>query len=131
MKRLAVRLSVVLTALLCLGVFGYAGQVWWAKRTSSLILIKIREPAIHSKGPYVTRFVDDDYVSRWKDCPWYGQWHRGAWLPRRAYYEKAMTLTGQSLPNSPIVWQAWFKAHPDLVWDRQQMRLVETPMVVP
>ena len=34
-------------------------------------------------------------------------------------------LTGQNLGNDPSAWEAWFKAHPNLVWDPKQKRLVE------
>jgi hypothetical protein len=36
-----------------------------------------------------------------------------------------MQITGQDLGNNPDAWDAWFKAHPNLVWDEQQKRLVE------
>ena len=77
-------------------------------------------------------------MTDWETCPWYGRqvfndvsderWK--TWLamprwPRSAYYELAKLLTGQDLPNDPDAWKAWFKAHPNLVWDNKQKRLVE------
>ena len=36
-------------------------------------------------------------------------------------------MTGQDLGNDPDAWEAWFKAHPGLVWDPVRQRLVEPP----
>lgn len=42
-RRIVVRLAVVATALLCLGMAGYAGQVLWARRIAErLVSLEIR-----------------------------------------------------------------------------------------
>ena len=126
------RALVALTILLCLGVGGYAGQVWWARRVVS------------GKNLYEMDSVLDDVDLRslapdsgylkgiyegWIECPWSGRRNRdGVWIPKRAFYEGMSQLTGQILPNDPSAWEAWFKAHPNLVWDDKQKRLVEGPV---
>ena len=134
--RLLASSGVVLTALLCLGLAGYAGQVWWARR---LVLQDARysgpgRPDSHgrhiSSGPQVHYFIDS-----WRGTPWYGilvvsgtGFPRAIrWFPRRIWFERLKLFTGQSLPEDPDAWEAWFKAHPNLVWDEKRKRLVEGP----
>lgn len=33
-------------------------------------------------------------------------------------------MTRLDLGNAPDAWEAWFRAHPNLVWDEKQKRLV-------
>jgi hypothetical protein len=47
------------------------------------------------------------------------------WMPRRGYYEFFRLATAQDLQAIPDAWEAWFMAHPNLVWDEKQMRLVD------
>ncbi len=65
--------------------------------------------------------------------PWYGEITTYApyWIPRRMLYEFCKLMTLQDLGNDPNAWEAWFKAHPDLVWDEKLECLVEAaPKVV-
>ncbi len=34
-------------------------------------------------------------------------------------------ISGVDVGNDPGAWEAWFKAHPHLVWDEQKGRLAE------
>jgi hypothetical protein len=64
----------------------------------------------------------------WRDCPWYGRWDREfspRWVPRRTCYEAIRKTTGLDMPNDVKIWGAWFKAHPHLVWDDKQKKLVD------
>ena len=71
-------------------------------------------------------------VQTWRSMPWQG-WieardpNRKEWHPKRFYYEFFVLLTGQHLGNDPDAWEAWFKAHPNLIWDEKQKRLVDRP----
>jgi hypothetical protein len=49
------------------------------------------------------------------------------WIPRRAWYELLCLLTGADCGDDPSAWEAWFHAHPNLVWDEKLNRLVDTP----
>ncbi|GEM_PF-5680581 len=44
---------------------------------------------------------------------------------RRMRYELAKTCTGLDLGNNPDAWEAWFRVHPDLIWDAGQKRLLD------
>ena len=44
---------------------------------------------------------------------------------KRTYYELFKSMATQEMGNDPDVWEAWFKTHPNLVWDDKQKRLVE------
>ena len=106
-------------------------QVWWAKRWVEVHLN-------HQAQFLLTRdlLVKDGaqrYLDEWKKAPWYGHWGvylwslsvRGSWRPRRVYYEYLKYRSGLDLGNDPSAWEAWFKAHPNLVWDPKLKRLVE------
>ncbi len=139
MRLLVVRLAVVATALLCLGAASYAGQVWWAISVSDrfLALIESKKDGAFWGKVHWRRVAND-----WKATPWYGMFQGHlylpgdegginlgiescAWIPRRTYYEIMSALTEGPAPNNPAAWEAWFKAHPDLVWDEKQRRLVD------
>ncbi len=118
-----VRLGVVLTALLCFGMAGYAGQIWWAKRVISPFV-----KGFAGKTPDQKSAVLQKVPFEWRSHPWHGSWKPGfGWLPRRIYYEYLKQTTGLDLGNSPDAWEAWFKAHPNLIWDERLRRLVEPP----
>ena len=96
--------------------------------------------------------VWEDYLQHWRLEPWYGRrgdqlffkCHREqgyemrgelmsvsmdgvGWVPRRSYPALLRKVTGADLPNDPAAWEAWFQAHPRLVWDPKQRRLVDKP----
>ena len=133
-SRWLIRSLVVLTTLLCLGTAGYAGQVLWAKRVAA-------EPwIVTGTTPYGLERTRADtalmwesdptragLIRTWRSLPPWGAWWDGRWYPRRAYYEALKRWTGQSLPNDPSVWEAWFRDHPDLVWDDEQKQLTGPP----
>ena len=128
------RTRVILLVALGLEVLGYGGwlgQVWWAKRLVSAMLggsptnYIINLCTSHGKGD-ASNDVELMYASQWKEAPWYGHLLNGnCWWPRRFYYEFFCRLTGLDLGNNPSAWEAWFKAHPNLVWDEKLKRLVE------
>ena len=134
MRGWGVRVLVVLTVLLCLGMGGYAGQVWWAKRIAERVF---QEEARHPFRPFLDYSHDPKFVRcnrvwfQWDEAPWYGMYvedkiyFKDGWVPRRTFYELLKLLTGEDLGNDPSVWEAWFRAHPDLVWDEKLKRLVE------
>ena len=140
MKPWLVRSLVVLTALLCLGMAGYAGQVWWAKRVAP----RIAEDYFSGEGRWGADEADflsywDEHQAQqllkdWRQTPWYGNRvtlelrycyidYPVVWVTPRGYEEVAKAATGQDLGNDPDAWQAWFRAHPNLVWDDKQKRL--------
>jgi hypothetical protein len=126
-----VRSIVVLTVLLCLGVAGYAGQTWWARRCGAEL--GYWDDSQEERGfggpivfaPHGPSWTVQEFLGHWQDCPWYGWRDRYGYYPRRTYYEFLIRITTQRLPNDPDAWEAWFKAHPHLVWDEKQMRLVD------
>lgn len=131
--RWRVRSLVVLTALLCLGLAGYAGQIQVSKRLGRRMH---REAGAHGAGS--VKPIIEQTLWEWQHTGWSGRadplfgghWYDVsgiAWLPRRTYYEFLKLYTGEDLGNDPDAWEAWFKAHPNLVWDEKQKRLVETP----
>ena len=139
-NRWAVRSLVVLTALLCLGTAGYAGQAWWARRQAHDLVDGYEGPgwlciALEMTAPGGRR---DAYsavwfgnrIAEWRSKPWYGTWRQFfGWCPRRTFYEALRLLTAQDFGNDPDAWEAWFKAHPDLVWDDKLKRLVDKPQL--
>ncbi len=139
-----VRFLVGLTVLLCLGVAGYTTQVCWARRLALRSVERIS--SICMKEPH---YAPDSkeievYLCAWGNAPWCGEWEigsfqypafvggdgfimeRSAWIPRRTYYELCRAVTGQSLPYDQRAWETWIQAHPHLVWDSKQKRLVES-----
>ena len=111
-------LLLFLLALLALG--GYAGQAWWAKRVAWMAQQALE--ASSARAPRDYRFV----VATWRQAPWYGEWDpRYGWIPRRARYEFARLVTGRDLGDDPDAWEAWFREHPNLVWDAKGKRLVD------
>ena len=133
-----VRSLVVLTALLCLGLAGYGGQVLWAKRvgTSQAALDASHQVTdLHIEfhridGTEESRSIASEganAIRLWRNYPRWGKWNwiRGGWFPRRAYYEFLKRETGEDLGNDPDPWEAWFKEHPHLIWDETLNRLVE------
>ena len=126
------------TVLVCLGVGGYAGQVWWARRLADEIArsadLDRHHPWMEEGLPDIAgpRFAPDKarlILAEWRNCPWHGWWFclEHFWIPRRYSYERLKVLAGQDLGNDPDAWEAWFKAHPDLVWDGKRKRLVDRP----
>ena len=132
MKSRLARVGVVMTALLCLGVAGYAGQVWWAKRVAMERMSSTAYDDIAGLGqpaPVAISRQKRSEASRllasWSDSSWHGDWKEGGWWPRQGYYERLRIITGLDLPNDRSAWEAWFKAHPDLVWDDNLKQLVQ------
>lgn len=145
------RTLVLLSALLVLGTAAQALQVQHARRAADRVaawctLMQRR----HVEAPgFWTRDVDWARCIRmeWREVPWYGRrrsaiyvwfkngssssWGEGlsndqaCWHPKRSYYEILLRQTGLGLPNDPDAWEAWFRAHPDAVWDEASRRLVE------
>jgi hypothetical protein len=69
-----------------------------------------------------------EHLAAWKLTPWHGDFYGRnlkRWKPRRTYFEFFRRITAADLPNTPSAWEAWFKAHPNLVWDEKLKRLVE------
>jgi len=134
--RRTIRIVVILTALLCLGLAGYEVQVWWAGRVARKVL-----PILH---PFEDLPKGTTPVSCILGCihdarrlPWYGRWYGfkhgpAVWMPKRTYSELLRLTTGQDFGENLDTWEAWLKAHPDLIWDEKLKRLVEgKPMVFP
>ena len=127
MRRWMPRALVILTILVVLGVGGYAGQVCWARRIAA-------EEHLPPDGAMAEAFPAE-MIEWWRETPWYGRWGHDLegydydrprrWVPRRVTHEFFVRVTGQNLPNDPSAWEAWFEAHPSLVWDEKQKRLVE------
>ncbi len=124
MKPWMIRTSVVLTALLCLGTAGYAGQVWRARKMADRIATVT---ALSQSFDTPIQINGIEIVNAWRDTPWYSNSWNGTmgWCPRRTYFEYLRLLTGLNLPNNPDIWEAYFKAHPNLVWDDRLHRLVD------
>ncbi len=128
MKRLLVRGGVLLTALLCLGTAGYAGQVWWARRVAHTGFMMELNPWRAPQLPPGVCWQEVWLVHvlhSWREAPWYGQGCKGVWIPRRAYYELLRDDCGIDPGNTPSAWDAWLDAHPDRVWDENRKRLME------
>jgi len=132
-KRWSVRLAVVLTALLCLGVAGYVGQTRRGERIASLFVDTYGAyPPTWNRNACPEPSVSD-VVWRWRRCPWYGECvnvplqsgTNYTWVPRSAYLAYAVKITGLDLGNDPSAWEVWFQTHPNLVWDERLKRLVE------
>ena len=132
------RLVVVLTLLVCLGTGGYAGQAWWANR----LALRAWSDAAEFDGSFCRLTELDnrlEEVDNWRHEPWYGwvQWGIAdmenplekvyRWWPRRSHYELLKSLTCHDFGNDPDAWEAWFRAHPKLVWDERRKCLVEPP----
>ncbi len=128
------RLAVFVTGLLLLCVGVYFGQVWWARHLAKEVASRpwiVRGFSKHVSGE----------IWRWRETPWYGELNLSPgmllalhkrrtslwtlWYPRRCQGEFFALMTGQDLPCDPDAWEAWFKAHPNLVWDPKQERMVE------
>ena len=137
--RWLVRAGVILTALLILGTGTYFMQVWRARNLAA------RWAKAYSLAPQGAHRADPaSWISQWNDAPWFRVWGCGTpalfdthatrfvmysfrerWVPRRAYYELLMRVTGQDLGNDPQAWKVWLEAHPNLVWNEKLQRLVE------
>jgi len=126
-SRWLVRGLVIGTALLCLGVAGYAGQVWQAKRIAS----EWRSSQYYRTNP---REALKSHILWWPKTPFYGEWGdlwetlhglHHFWMPRRTHYEILKLLAEEDLGNDPSAWEVYLKDHPDLVWDDQLKRLVD------
>ncbi len=143
-NRWVVRSLVVLTALLCLGVVGYFGQVWWASHLASkrypIFHFEIVTAGITTGGETVLGLGFSDpkpdailasHLRMWRRTPWYGSYEPLGtgicWIPPGYYLDMLKRVTGQDLPNNPDVWEAWFNTHPNLVWDEKLKRLVDKP----
>ncbi len=130
-SRWLVRSLVILAALLCLGMAGYAGQVWWARRiaNSTYGAICAFDEMSHGASPYC--MGSQEFFTAWRACPWWGYLGENPrtgsprWHPQRAFLEHLRSISGVNLPNAPDAWEAWFKAHPELVWDDKLKRLVD------
>ena len=138
MKRLLVRWGVLLTALLCLGMAGYAGQVWWARHlahqfhgdvASSFKKFHFRSTDVPNVASHAG-MVNLMAIS-WKASPWYGEWQPAfhQWFPRRMYREFLRLQTGRDLGDAPEAWEGWLRVHPDLVWDSRLGHLVDPKLV--
>ncbi len=117
---------VILTALLCLGVAGYAGQVWWARRMAGHCRLIYSEYGhamdIAGRWYWIPRaggcyedgkpFNHPGYGGYWKTIPSYGLFYGGSWFPRRTFYEAIKLNTTIDLGNDPDAWQAHLGAHP-------------------
>ena len=142
MRRWLVRTGVVLTALLCLGTAGYIGQVWWARKVAATWLPGGQDPLIvyYQTGPMVQQasLAWETPQSRrvclewWRLTPWYGKYGdiikgplKPRWFPRRTYRDYLALMVGWDLGDDPAAWEAWFRAHLNLVWDKQRKHLVE------
>ena len=140
MPRWLPRALVVGTVLVCLGVGGYLGQVWWAKRLVRRSLGDFEDTcgfAWSLSGKYYTTMGPKGFLlsrpfkiacnETWPQCPWYGVWDTtdGLWRPRRVYYEFAKSVTGLDLGDDPVAWQTWLDSHSWLMWDEKRKRLVE------
>ena len=123
------RVLVGLTTMLCLGTAGYFGPTWWARRVagkmySTDLALALSRNAV--KGNERAAF--QIFLLGWREDPWCGYPAPGIiWYPRRTRYELAKLATGLDLGNDPDAWMAWFKAHPNLIWDYHLKRLVEPP----
>ena len=129
MRRVLVRTGVGLTALLCLGTAGHAGQTWWARRIALRDAQFLGAPRLSSDGRRELPNEQGAYfLDSWRKTPWYGIPFAGGsdlWMPRRVWYERLRLLTGQDFGPELGAWEAWFKAHPVLVWDPKLKHLVE------
>ena len=129
----------ILIAVLCLEVLAYGGwlgQVWWARRLVDETLegpfnnFRFLFFESHIKGG-ASNDTELMFVQYWKETPCFGSWGGSRWLPRRFYFEFFRRVTCLDLPNEPSAWEAWFKAHPNLVWDEKRKRLVDFPHAQP
>jgi hypothetical protein len=135
--RWLVRPLVVLTALLCLGTAGYVGQVWWAKHLAQRLFFysgKYRGPMILTSDGGIHRELLQARLSDWRnahDSNLVGDEitmiEAPRWLTSKVWHQYFMEVTGQALPNAPDAWEAWFKAHPNLIWDEKRKLLLEAP----
>jgi hypothetical protein len=130
-----VLLAVLLTAFLCLGTVGYAGQIWWARR------LVLKYPIPFPMSCWGGREKDEvavlSSINLWRSTPWWGVWtcdnndevfakrRTYVWVPRRFYLERLKSVSPEDVGDNPSAWEAWFKAHPNLIWDEKQKRLVE------
>ncbi len=127
-SRWFVRSLVALTATFCLGVGGYAGQVWWAKRVAFQVRTEgfPQGNAEDTSGWLGVWGTFIGYLATWERCPWYGFCEGGRWIPRRTFYEFFRAATGQDLPDDPAAWRSWLNgAQSGLAWDDKQKRFVE------
>ena len=68
------RALVVLTVLVCLGVGGYAGQVWWARRMAEdIITTTFSIPGFNLVQPGLDLDWPHSLKKEWGDVPWYGR----------------------------------------------------------
>ena len=136
-SRWLVRSLVILTALLCLGTAGYAGQVWWARQNVLHEIVNMNfkmnaeeeanwDGSVEAQQQATARVLSLE-IQFWQECPFYGRWYGSQWYPRRTHFEVLRCITGLDLPNDPSAWESWFKAHPNLVWEEKRKRLVEAP----
>ena len=147
-QRWLVRTGVALTALLCLGVAGYAGQVWWAREVAKKLpsplyetgILRVRDRTTFQEDD--TLEEDEDYaciLSTWKTWPWHGRFElsrfitvrTNAWIPRRAFREVLTAHFGVDLGDDPSAWESWIRSHPILLWDKQEKRYVARARPIP
>ena len=115
------RSLVILTAIFCLGVGGYAGQAWLSRMEAKV------DRNFRTFGGYPDRKEALDALRSWRATPWYGEWigESPFWYPRGHHVEYLRLVIGGDLGNDPDAWEAWFRAHPNLLWDEKRERLVE------
>lgn len=133
MRKWTPRFLVLLCALLALGTATYFWQASMAKKVGHEMYLDWSANGPRAKQmskdglPYV---VIGDQLAQWRLYPWFGipgADTKHLWIPKRSFHVFFMKMTGKTLPNDPDAWEAWFKAHPDLIWDEKRKRLVETP----
>ncbi len=131
MKPWLARSLLALTSLLVMGVAGCAGQVWWSKRVANSAYGGICAFDENSYGASPYCMGSEGFFAAWRGCPWWGSLGENPragglrWHPRRIYLEHVRHISGLDLPNDPDACEAWFRLHPDLVWDEKQKRLVD------
>ena len=136
------KVLVGLTALTCLGVGGYAGQVWWARRMAA----RVTDPKDLGHRRVLGQCRLGHYFSTWRECPTWGRWsetfdyyksndgssyflklgHR-CWIPRRTYWEALRIVFGQDFGDDPDLWEAWFESHSHHIWSEKRKQWVEAP----
>ena len=125
-SRWLVRSLVILTALLCII---YVGQVWLAKRVAKgMYQDACTWQASGQNCPEIPDVLDE-----WRSTPWSGKspmitmhWYSYAAfpMPRRTFYDFLCLYTGLDFGNDPSAWEAWFKTHPNPMWDDKRKKLV-------
>ena len=125
--RRRIRARIALAALLALGPAVFAGQTTWARHIAA---VSVREEIEAGRDPRTGDLDCNEVCARalvkWRTVPWYGVHDaQFLWVPRRAYHELFLRMTGADLPDGPEAWAAWLELHPDLVWNEDLKRLAD------